>query len=206
MISLDRPAEQIVVRHHLPDHAPAHEMRGRHGSSILLGLLREGLVSQLGHAGYLGAELARAEAALRLGLRYAQDRPLRSDAAESAGEAAPERPRMTAPLDAEHLALTPAGGAVQVALRVEEVAAPGILACLLLEPAEPGSGPRSYRPSPTRVRARWDGATQLAMGAREDLVAGAVLRVQGELRERDLVMAERIAVLTKVVTVLTDRE
>ena len=100
---------------------------------------------------------------------------------------------MTAPLDAEHLALTPAGGAVQVALRVDAV-------------AEPGSGPRSYRPSPTRLRARWDDSTQLAMGGPEDLVAGAVLRVQGELRERDLVVAERIAVLTKVVTVLPDRE
>jgi tetrahydromethanopterin S-methyltransferase subunit A len=44
---------------------------------MLLGLLREQLVSQLSHAGYLGAELARAEAALRLDLAYEQDRPLR---------------------------------------------------------------------------------------------------------------------------------
>ena len=42
-----------------------------------LGLVREGLVSQLSHAGYLGEELAKAEAALRLELRYAQDRPLK---------------------------------------------------------------------------------------------------------------------------------
>jgi tetrahydromethanopterin S-methyltransferase subunit A len=201
VISLDRPADQIVVRHHLPDHAPAHEMRGRHGSSILLGLLRERLVSQLSHAGYLGAELAKAEAALRLGLRYAQDRPLRSDAAES--EPAPARPAMTAPLDAEHLAATRAGGAVQVALRVEEVPEPGTLACLLLEPAEPGSGPRSFRPTRTRVRARWDDATRIAMGGRDDLAAGAVLRVIGGLREPGLVAAEAIAVLTGVVTVLT---
>src|SRR5262245_7898773 len=88
VISLDRRAAQIVVRHHLPDHTPAQEMRSRNGSSILLGLLRERLVSQLSHAGYLGGELAKAEAALRLGLRYAQDRPLRSDAAE--GEVPPD--------------------------------------------------------------------------------------------------------------------
>jgi tetrahydromethanopterin S-methyltransferase subunit A len=45
---------------------------------MLLGLLREGLVSQLSHAGYLGVDLAKAEATLRLDLRYEQDQPLRS--------------------------------------------------------------------------------------------------------------------------------
>lgn len=77
---------------------------------------------------------------------------------------------------------------------------------LLLEPAEPGSGPRSYRPSRTRAHARWDDATQIAMGGRADLVAGAVLRVQGELRAPGLVVGERIAVLTSAVTVLTGPE
>jgi dihydropteroate synthase len=33
-------------------------------------------VSQLDHAAYLGAELARAEVSLRAGLAYRQDRPL----------------------------------------------------------------------------------------------------------------------------------
>jgi tetrahydromethanopterin S-methyltransferase subunit A len=77
VITLDRPANEIVVRHYLPNNAPAHELRGRSGEGILLGLLREELVSQLSHAGYLGAELAKAEAALRLELRYEQDQPLR---------------------------------------------------------------------------------------------------------------------------------
>jgi tetrahydromethanopterin S-methyltransferase subunit A len=76
-ITIDRSVGEIVVRHYLTDNSPAHEMRGRTGESLLLGLLREGLVSQLSHAGYLGAELARAEAALRLQLRYEQDQPLR---------------------------------------------------------------------------------------------------------------------------------
>jgi len=44
---------------------------------MLLGLVRENLVSQLSHAGYLGAELAKAEAAILLDLRYEQDQPLR---------------------------------------------------------------------------------------------------------------------------------
>ncbi|MDM7911512.1 MAG: DUF4346 domain-containing protein [Methanotrichaceae archaeon] len=35
-----------------------------------------GLVSRLDHAGYLGRELEKAEAALHLGRRYIQDEPL----------------------------------------------------------------------------------------------------------------------------------
>jgi tetrahydromethanopterin S-methyltransferase subunit A len=77
VITLEHAAGEIVIRHYLPDNTPAHEMRGRSGEPMLLGLVREELVTQLSHAGYLGAELARAEAALRLGLRYEQDQPLR---------------------------------------------------------------------------------------------------------------------------------
>jgi hypothetical protein len=36
------------------------------------------LVTQPGQAGYLGAELVKPEAAMRLGLRYEQDKPLRA--------------------------------------------------------------------------------------------------------------------------------
>jgi tetrahydromethanopterin S-methyltransferase subunit A len=79
VIDLDRGRREIICRHFLPDNAPAHEMRGRSAETMLLGLLREGLISQLSHAGYLGGELAKAETALRLGLRYEQDRPLRRD-------------------------------------------------------------------------------------------------------------------------------
>lgn len=205
VIALDRPADRIVIRHYRQDHTPAHEMRARSGSPILLGLIREGLVSQLSHAGYLGAELARAEAALRLGLRYAQDRPLRSDAAEGGG---PERggqppvPAMTAPLDAEHLAQVAPGEQVQLVARIEEVGEDGTLAGVLLDPVEPGSGPRSYRPSEMPVQVRHTEVTRVAMGSRDDLVAGAVLRIRGELRESGQVVAEAIAVLTGVVTVL----
>ncbi len=77
VITTDRVAREILLRHYLPDNTPAHEMRGRSAETMLLGLLREGLISQLSHAGYLGAELAKAEAALRLDLSYEQDRPLR---------------------------------------------------------------------------------------------------------------------------------
>ncbi|HSL43462.1 MAG TPA: hypothetical protein VK897_08520 [Anaerolineales bacterium] len=77
IISLDRRVSEIVVHHYLPDNSPAHVVRGRNGEAILLALLREELISQKSHAGYLGAELAKAETALRLDLQYDQDRPLR---------------------------------------------------------------------------------------------------------------------------------
>ena len=77
VIALDRPAGEIVVHHFERDYTPAHEMRSHSAEAIVLGLLREDLVSQLSHAGYLGAELAKAESALRLRLRYEQDQPLR---------------------------------------------------------------------------------------------------------------------------------
>jgi tetrahydromethanopterin S-methyltransferase subunit A len=77
VITLDRPAGDILVHHYLPDNTPAHVVQGAHGESILLALLRENLISQKSHAGYLGAELAKAETALRLDIHYEQDRPLR---------------------------------------------------------------------------------------------------------------------------------
>ncbi len=77
VMTLDRATRQIVLRHYLPDNTPAHEMRGHTAEAMVLGLLREDLVSQMSHAGYLGGELAKAEAALRLGLEYEQDQPLR---------------------------------------------------------------------------------------------------------------------------------
>lgn len=76
VITADRDEREISVVHYGPDRLPAHEMRGRSAEPMLLGLLRERLVTQLSHAGYLGAELAKAETALRLNLEYTQDRPL----------------------------------------------------------------------------------------------------------------------------------
>ena len=77
IITLDRQVGEILVHHYGPDHSPAHVVQGRNGEAILLALLREELISQKSHAGYLGAELAKAETALHLDLFYEQDRPLR---------------------------------------------------------------------------------------------------------------------------------
>lgn len=80
IISLDLEHAKIQVEHYRADHTPAHLMRGTSSESVLAGLLREGLISRLDHAGYLGAELAKAETAMRLGLLYEQDKPIRSAA------------------------------------------------------------------------------------------------------------------------------
>ncbi len=66
-----------MVKHYYPDHRPGHLIKGHSAESILLAILDKELVSQNSHAGYLGGELAKAETALRLGLLYEQDKPLR---------------------------------------------------------------------------------------------------------------------------------
>jgi hypothetical protein len=202
VITLDRPAGQIVLRHYRPDHTPAHEMRGRNASSMLLGLLRERLVSQLSHAGYLGAELARAETALRLELGYQQDRPLRAPeqapAATGASPGPPGTAELAVPLDAEHLRVTRPGAPVQVVLEVVERRAADELEGRLLEP---GAEPRSYRRGDLRLTVRWDERTRVVMGGRPDLREEAVLRAQGRLVREGEVAAELIAVLTAIARV-----
>lgn len=86
VVNLDRKRHEITVHHYWPDNRPAHSIRGRGAEAIMLGLLREKLVSQLSHAAYLGGELAKAEAALRFGLEYEQDRKLRSSQQEQVDE------------------------------------------------------------------------------------------------------------------------
>ncbi|MGJ3560827.1 DUF4346 domain-containing protein [Streptomyces sp. INA 01156] len=59
---------------------------------MLLGLLDAGVITDPSHAGYLGGELTKAETALRLGLHYDQDLPLRAPRA-SVGGVRPVRAR-----------------------------------------------------------------------------------------------------------------
>lgn len=69
---------EIQVNHYYKDSTSGFYVRGRSGEAILLAILDKNLVSQMSHAGYLGAELAKAETAVRLGLEYVQDRPLKA--------------------------------------------------------------------------------------------------------------------------------
>lgn len=58
---------------------PGYLIEGHAAESILLAILEKGLVSQLSHAGYLGSELSKAEAALRHNFIYTQDQSLKSN-------------------------------------------------------------------------------------------------------------------------------
>lgn len=203
VITLDRAANQIIVRHYLPDHTPAHEMRGRTAESMMLGLIREGLVSQMSHAGYLGGELAKAESALRLGLRvrYEQDRPLRRDtegSSENEEAAKPTLPPRIA--NWEQLANTPLGQQVDVALQVTSLPEENLLEGKFAGPAAEGDW-TSYRRTEDKLRLRWSSDTRVAMGTSRDFQVGAVLRTTGILRLPNEVEAQAIAVLTQAVTI-----
>ncbi|HMA36629.1 MAG TPA: hypothetical protein VKY74_19395 [Chloroflexia bacterium] len=203
VITLDRATTQIVVRHYRPDHTPAHEMRGRTAESMLLGLLREGLVSQMSHAGYLGGELAKAESALRLGLRvrYEQDRPLRPDtlAEEEGAPAAPPAPPRA--VDWDQFINTPLGQLVDVAMEVTAVPEEHLLEGRFAGPAAEGDW-SSYRRTEHLLCIRWSSATRVAMGNPQHFQPGAVLRTTGTLRPGAEVEARAIAVLTQVVTIV----
>ena len=211
VITLDREQEQLIIRHYLPDHSPAHEMRGHSAGPMLLGLLREGLVTQLSHAGYLGEELAKAEAALRFDLRYDQDRPLRRREALTApldaptpapdSAASPPMAAITPPLTAAELAAATPGMSVNVALAVTGLPAPDRLdgEQLQADEAEPFS---VFRRTEQKVHVRWSVATQFAMGEAADLQIGALVRVRGTLGESNLIDAERLVILTQVAHII----
>jgi tetrahydromethanopterin S-methyltransferase subunit A len=219
VITLDREREEITLRHYLPDHTPAHEMHGRTAGPMLLGLLREGLVSQLSHAGYLGEELAKAQAALRLGLRYDQDRPLRpreAPAAPASSEpnASPTpaagapppasgMPQIAPPMTWAQLQAAAPGDQVNVVLAVSELPAPDLLGGVLLEAdeAEPFS---AFRRTSHPLRIRWTPATTFAMGEAADLQPGALVRARGPLVASDLVDAERLVILTHVARIIEE--
>lgn len=200
VITLDRAAGQIVLRQYLPDHTPAHEMLGRSAESMLLGLLREGLVSQLSHAGYLGAELAKAEAALRLGsnVRYEQDRVLHQDAAPappSSAPAAKASPGVSLPRTWEQLCATPVGEEVDVVCLVNAQLSENLLEGTVAEPSE--REPFSlYHRTQHVLRVHWSPATQVIMGEPGQVGTGALLRVRGRRRSENEVDAERLVILT----------
>ncbi|WP_030241100.1 DUF4346 domain-containing protein [Streptomyces sp. NRRL S-350] len=83
VVSLDRPAGRIVLRHYRDDLTSGHELRHHSATALTLAAVDHGLTTDPAHAGYLGGELAKAETALRLGLAYVQDRPLAARAADA---------------------------------------------------------------------------------------------------------------------------
>lgn len=77
-VMVDRDARALVALYYTSNEAmePSVAVRGGDASGVMAGILRLGLVSRLDHASYLGAELAKAELALRIGRDYVQDTDL----------------------------------------------------------------------------------------------------------------------------------
>jgi tetrahydromethanopterin S-methyltransferase subunit A len=204
VISIEPEAGEIVLRHYLPDHTPAHEMRGRGATSMLLGLLRDGLVTQLSHAGYLGEELAKAQTALQFGLRYDQDRSLRPR--ETAPPPPPEV--KTAEPAAPKVEPTQAyslkkfgdigpGALIDLFFSVTDTPRDHILGGVFLDMDDSGAA-RVYTRTSQRLEVEWTGSSKLIMGGAADVVEGAILRVFGKLDEKKLVHAETLIILTNV--------
>lgn len=70
----DAPRRRLVAEHFGNDGVLVRVIAGETAPAVLATLLAEGACSRLDHAGYLGRELARAEAALHGGPAYVQDR------------------------------------------------------------------------------------------------------------------------------------
>jgi tetrahydromethanopterin S-methyltransferase subunit A len=214
VISIDSDQKEIILRHYLPNHTPAHEMRGRGATSMLLGLLRDGLVTQLSHAGYLGEELAKAQTALQFGLRYDQDRPLRQrelpasstvpglsqqmtqEKKTTAAQTVPKAPRIQA-FTLKQLQSVLPDTMVDLFLSVTDLPREQVLGGILIEPDETGAF-RTFGRTSQRVEVQWTPTIRFAMGGATDLKVGAFLRVVGKLDENHLVHAEQIVVLTSV--------
>ncbi len=84
VVLLDRDAGVVICEHYTQDGVLNEVVRGKLATDIANTAIKRGLLSRLDHAAYLGRELARAEAALALGLAYTQDRPLKASGRASA--------------------------------------------------------------------------------------------------------------------------
>src|SRR6267143_1087294 len=180
-------------------------MRGRGAASMLLGLLRDGLVTQLSHAGYLGEELAKAQTALQFGLRYDQDRPLRPrdtpaqpviEENKTATAAPPKIPTVPV-LTVKQLGDTVPGTLVDLFFSVTELPREQLLAGVFLLPDETGTNQAFPRTS-QRLEVEWGPTSKLIMGGSDDLVVGALLRVVGKYDQNHVVQGEQLVVLTRV--------
>jgi tetrahydromethanopterin S-methyltransferase subunit A len=207
VITIEPEPKEILLRHYLPDHTPAHEMRGRGATSMLLGLLRDGLVTQLSHAGYLGEELAKAQTALQFGLRYDQDRLLRPR--ESSTETttvtaeqslpapqAPPKPAAVKLYTLKQLEAATPGTDVDLFMSVTDLPQGHVLGGIFAEADETGPS-RTLTRTTQRLEVEWTPTIKFAMGDAADLVVGALLRVFGKFDENRVIHGEMIIVLTK---------
>lgn len=79
VITTDLDRKEITVKHYFKDNRSGYIIKGNSPESILLAILEKKLVSQMSHAGYLGAELNKAKIAMKFNLEYIQDQPLKKE-------------------------------------------------------------------------------------------------------------------------------
>jgi tetrahydromethanopterin S-methyltransferase subunit A len=76
VVHVDHKRGGIIVEHYDYKRQVKHKITGDDAESLCDTLLEKGLITRLDHATYVGRELAKAEAALKHGMRYSQDRSL----------------------------------------------------------------------------------------------------------------------------------
>jgi tetrahydromethanopterin S-methyltransferase subunit A len=211
VITIEPEQKEILLRHYLPNHTPAHEMRGRGATSMLLGLLRDGLVTQLSHAGYLGEELAKAQTALQFGLRYDQDRPLRPRETAppplpetKAAEPAAPKVEPTQAYSLKKFGEIGSGTLIDLFFSVTDTPRDHILGGVFLDMDDSGAA-RVYTRTSQRLEVEWTGSSKLIMGGAADVVVGAILRVFGKPDEKKLFHADTLIILTNVAKI-TEQE
>jgi len=73
-VIIPQPSKKIIsVEQYSYDHSHLRTIEGKDARSIYLMIIRNGWVSELTHAAYLGKELEKAELSMKLGFRYLQD-------------------------------------------------------------------------------------------------------------------------------------
>jgi tetrahydromethanopterin S-methyltransferase subunit A len=75
-IHANQERQEIIVEHHDINGRITKIIAGKKADDLYHTIVREGLVSRLEHASYLGRELAKAQIALRKNLNYVQDSDL----------------------------------------------------------------------------------------------------------------------------------
>ncbi len=76
LVGIRRETGEIILDHYSSDRRYLRTVKGVSAEAICHTLVREGLLTELSHAAYLGREVAKAEEALRWGLEFEQDRAL----------------------------------------------------------------------------------------------------------------------------------
>lgn len=76
LVGIRRETGEIILDHYSSERRYLGTVKGTSAEAICHTLVREGLLSELSHAAYLGREVAKAEEALRSGLQFEQDRAL----------------------------------------------------------------------------------------------------------------------------------